>query len=52
MITSETEKRGLIFWSVILDGQDTLIINQQEVHKMIDMIHDSILVVQEKFAER
>lgn len=57
MITSEAAKRGLICRSVIFDGQDTLvfapplIINKQEIDKMIDILHDSILAVEEKAVE-
>lgn len=58
MITSEAAKRGLICRSVIFDGQDTLvfapplIINKQEIHKMINILHDSIVAVEEKSVER
>ena len=46
----EAEKRGLIIRSVIFDGQDTIvlsppfIINKQEIHKMIEIISESLFL--------
>ena len=49
-IVKEAEKRGLIIRSVVFDGQDTIvlsppfIINKQEIHKMIEMISESLFL--------
>lgn len=54
MVVTEAAKRGLICRSVVFDNQDTLvfapplIITKQEIGKMIDILHESILEVEKK----
>jgi adenosylmethionine-8-amino-7-oxononanoate aminotransferase len=58
LVVKEAAKRGLMFRSVIFEGQDTLvfspplIINKHEVHKMIEVISDSISAVKLKHNEK
>ncbi|MGJ3197508.1 aminotransferase family protein [Peribacillus frigoritolerans] len=58
LVVKEAAKRGLMFRSVIFEGQDTLvfspplIINKHEVHKMIEVIFDSISAVKMKHNEK
>ena len=51
-VVTEAAKRGLICRSVIFDGQDTvvfappLIINKEEIEKMIDILHEAVAAVE------
>jgi putrescine---pyruvate transaminase len=55
LIVSEAAKRGLICRSVVFDGLDTLvfapplIINKEEIDKMIDILNDAIFAIEEKY---
>lgn len=52
LVVTEAAKRGLICRSVVFDGQDTvvfappLIISNEEMAKMIDILHDAIAAVE------
>ncbi|WNS74958.1 aspartate aminotransferase family protein [Bacillus sp. DTU_2020_1000418_1_SI_GHA_SEK_038] len=52
MIVTEAAKRGLICRSVVFDGQDTLvfapplIINKEEMARMLDILHDAIAAIE------
>ncbi|MFJ8244792.1 aspartate aminotransferase family protein [Peribacillus asahii] len=58
LVVNEAAKRGLICRSVVFEGQDTLvfspplIINKQEINKMIEIISDSLSVVKQKNYEK
>jgi adenosylmethionine-8-amino-7-oxononanoate aminotransferase len=55
LIVSEAAKRGLICRSVVFDCLDTLvfapplIINKEEIDKMIDILNDAIFAIEEKY---
>lgn len=52
LVVAEAAKRGLIIRSVVFDGQDTLVfapplmINKEQIDRMITILHDSILTIE------
>ncbi|MFB7303588.1 aminotransferase family protein [Heyndrickxia sporothermodurans] len=55
MIVNEAAKQGLICRSVVFDDMDTLVfsppltINKQEIESLINILHDSIYAIEQKF---